>query len=50
MSVNIAQSILSELDRVRATTVTLTPDIDAESPAGFPEDVGGVVRDNAASL
>ena len=47
---NIAQSILSELDRVRGTTVTLTLDIDAESPAGFPEDVEGVVRDNAAIL
>jgi hypothetical protein len=47
---NIAQSILSELDRVRGTTVTLTLDIDAETAEGFPEDVESVVRDNAASL
>jgi hypothetical protein len=46
----IAQSILSELDRVRGTTVTLTLDIDAETSEGFPEDVESVVRDNAASL
>lgn len=47
---NIAQSILSELDRVRGTKMTLTLDIDAETPEGFPEDVESVVRDNAASL
>jgi len=47
---NIAQSILSELDRVRGTKVTLTLDIDAETAEGFPEDVESVVRDNAASL
>jgi hypothetical protein len=47
---NIAQSILSELDRVRGTKVTLTLDIDAETSEGFPEDVESVVRDNAASL
>jgi len=47
---NIAQSILSELDRVRGTRVTLTLDIDAEAADGFPEDVEMVVRDNAASL
>ena len=29
---NIAQSILSELDRVRGTKMTLTLDIDAEAP------------------
>jgi hypothetical protein len=32
---NIAQSILSELDRVRGTRVTLTLDIDAETAEGF---------------
>jgi hypothetical protein len=47
---NIAQSILSELDRVRGTKLTLTLDVDAESADGFPEDVESVVRDNAASL
>jgi hypothetical protein len=47
---NIAQSILSELDRVRGTRMTLTLDIDAENADGFPEDVESVVRDNAASL
>jgi hypothetical protein len=47
---NIAQSILSELDRVRGTTITLTLDIDAEAPDGFPDDVVEVVRDNAGSL
>lgn len=47
---NIAQSILSELDRVRGTTLKLTLDIDAETAEGFPEDVESVVRDNAASL
>jgi hypothetical protein len=47
---NIAQSILSELDRVRGTKLRLTVDIDAETTDGFPEDVESVVRDNAASL
>jgi hypothetical protein len=47
---NIAQSILSELDRARGTRLTLTLDIDAETPDGFPEDVESIVRDNAASL
>jgi hypothetical protein len=47
---NIAQSILSELDRVRGTTITLTLDIDAEAADGFPDDVESVVRDNATSL
>ena len=47
---NIAQSILSELDRVRGTRMTLTLDIDAETADGFPEDVESVVRDNAAGL
>jgi hypothetical protein len=47
---NIAQSILSELDRAHHTKMTLTLDIDAESADGFPEDVQSVVRDNAVSL
>ena len=47
---NIAQSILSELDRARGTIITLTLDIDAESAGGFPEDVESVVRDNARDL
>jgi len=47
---NIAQSILSELDRARSTKMTLTLDIQAETADGFPEDVESVVRDNAASL
>jgi hypothetical protein len=47
---NIAQSILSELDRARGTTLKLTLDIDAETSDGFPDDVVSVVRDNAASL
>ena len=47
---NIAQSILSELDRVRGTKLTLTLDIDAQTADGFPEDIESVVRDNAVSL
>jgi hypothetical protein len=47
---NIAQSILSELDRARATKITLTLDIDAETVDGFPKDVEDIVRENAASL
>jgi hypothetical protein len=47
---NIAQSILSELDRVRGAKITLTLDIDAEAEGGFPEDVQGVVQDNARDL
>jgi hypothetical protein len=47
---NIAQSILSELDRVRGTAITLTLDIDAEAPDGFPEDVVEIVKANAESL
>jgi hypothetical protein len=33
---NIAQSILSELDRVRGTRMKLTLDMDAETAVGFP--------------
>ncbi|MFM9863449.1 MAG: DUF499 domain-containing protein [Micropepsaceae bacterium] len=47
---NIAQSILSELDRARGSTIKLTLDIDAEAAEGFPEDVVAVIRDNAQSL
>jgi hypothetical protein len=47
---NIAQAILSELDRARRTQITLTLDIDAETSEGFSEDVQSVVRDNASSL
>jgi len=47
---NIAQSFLSELDRARGTTMTLTLNIQAEAAAGFPDDVESIVRDNAASL
>jgi hypothetical protein len=47
---NIAQSILSELDRARGTKISMTLDIDAETPDGFPNDVESVVRDNATSL
>jgi hypothetical protein len=47
---NIAQSILSELDRARGTTITLVLDIAAETVDGFSEDVENIVRDNAASL
>jgi hypothetical protein len=47
---NVAQSILSELDRVRGTKISVTLDIDAETPDGFPNDVESVVRDNATSL
>lgn len=46
----IAQSILSELDRAKGTTITLTLDIDAVSTGGFPDDVEAIVRDNAKSL
>jgi hypothetical protein len=42
---NIAQSILSELDRVRGAKITLTLDIDAEVAEGFPEDVQSVVQE-----
>jgi Protein of unknown function (DUF499) len=47
---NIAQSILAELDRVRGATITLTLEIEAEAPSGFPGDVESVVRDNARDL
>jgi hypothetical protein len=47
---NIAQSILSELDRARGTTITLVLDIAADTIDGFSEDVVNIVRDNAASL
>lgn len=47
---NIAQSILSELERARGAKVTLTLDIDAEATEGFPDDVVSVIRDNAQSL
>jgi hypothetical protein len=47
---NIAQSILSELDRARGTRITMTLDIDAETLDGFPKDVEDIVRDNAANL
>ena len=47
---NIAQSILSELDRARGTTITLTLDISADTVDGFSEDIENIVRDNAASL
>ncbi len=47
---NIAQSILSELERMRGTAITLTLDIDAENPSGFSADTVSVVRDNAVSL
>ena len=40
----------AKLDRARGTTITLTLDIDAEAPDGFPEDVESVIRDNAATL
>jgi hypothetical protein len=46
----IAQSILSELDRAKGTTITMTLDIDAETPVGFPQDVEDIVRDNAKTL
>jgi hypothetical protein len=38
------------LDRARATKITLTLDIDAETDEGFPKDVQTIVRENAASL
>jgi hypothetical protein len=41
---------LSELDRARGTTITLTLDIAAETVDGFSADVENIVRDNAASL
>ncbi len=47
---NIAQSILSELDRARGTKISLTLDIEAESANGFPDDVESMVRDNARDL
>lgn len=47
---NIAQSILSELDRARGTKITLTLDIDAETAEGFSEDIENMVRDNARDL
>lgn len=47
---NIAQSILSELDRARGTTITLVLDIAADTVDGFSEDIENIIRDNAASL
>ncbi len=46
----IAQSILSELGRATGASVRVRLDIEADAPNGFPEDVEGVVRDNAATL
>jgi hypothetical protein len=47
---NIAQAILSELERVRGAKIVVTLDIDAEAANGFPDDVESVVRDNARDL
>lgn len=46
----IAQSILSELERAKGTKIRIRLDIEAEASGGFPEDVESVVSDNAASL
>lgn len=46
----IAQSILSELERAHGAKVRVRLDIEADAPGGFPEDVEAVVRDNAATL
>jgi hypothetical protein len=47
---NIAQAILSELDRARGTTITLVLDIAADTVDGFSEDIENIIRDNAATL
>lgn len=46
----IAQSILSELERASGAKLRVRLDIWAEADGGFPEDVEAVVRDNAATL
>ena len=46
----IAQSILSELERAAGAIVRLRLDIEAEAAVGFAEDVEAVVRDNATTL
>ena len=46
----IAEEILFELRRPNGATVSLTLEIDASSPAGYPEDVVDVVRSNVRDL
>ncbi len=46
----IAEEILFELSRADGATVKLTLEIDASSPAGYPDDVVDVVRANVRDL
>ena len=47
---NIAKEILFELGRPDGATVKLTLEIEASSPAGYPDDVVDVVRSNVRDL
>ena len=46
----IAEEILFELSRADGATVKLTLEIEASSPAGYPDDVVDVVRSNVRDL
>lgn len=46
----IFESVINELDRTPGTEFRITLEVSAVSEAGFPEDVQGVVQDNAATL
>ena len=46
----IAEEVLFELGRPDGAVVTLTLEIDALSPAGYPDDVVDVVRSNVRDL
>lgn len=46
----IAEEILFELSRADGATVTLTLEIEASSPVGYPEDIVDVVRSNVRDL
>jgi hypothetical protein len=47
---SIVDGILSELSRPSGAKVRLVLEIHADAPAGFPDDVVGIVRDNAKTL
>jgi len=46
----IAQSVLSELERAAGAKIRVRLDIEAEAPGGFPKDVEDIIRDSAATL
>jgi hypothetical protein len=46
----IFNAVVAELQRTQGVKLTLTLDIKAEAPKGFPESDVSVVRDNARQL